>query len=91
MKVHERNVGMIGENQRECGLRTEHHKSKVCSRKDTSVQFKPMSLFDFSRKAYRNSTWKSVAFRVILGASTNMRKASFNFVISVCPHGSFRL
>jgi hypothetical protein len=60
MKSYERNVGLIGENQREYGLRTGDHDSQVCSRKDTSMLSRTINFFDYSRRAYRNSTWKSV-------------------------------
>ena len=60
MKGYERNVGLIGENQRECGLRRGDHESQVCSRKHTSILFRTIKFFDFSRRAYRKSTWKSV-------------------------------
>jgi hypothetical protein len=60
MKGYERNVGLIGENQREYGLRTGDYESQMCSRKDTSILFRTISLFYFIRRAYRNSTWKSV-------------------------------
>jgi hypothetical protein len=46
---------MIGENQRECGLRTEDHDSKVWRRET-------INFFDFSRRTYRNSTCKSLSF-----------------------------
>jgi hypothetical protein len=48
-------VGLIGENQREYGLRTGDHESKVCSRKDTSILFRTINLFDVRRRANRNS------------------------------------
>jgi hypothetical protein len=58
-------VGLIGEHQREYGLTMGDHRSKVRSRKDTSTLFRTINFFDFIRRAYRNSTWKSLAFRVI--------------------------
>jgi len=60
MKGYIRNVGLIGENQREFGLRTGDHESQMCRRKDTSTLFRKINFFDFIRRAYRNSTWKPV-------------------------------
>ena len=86
-------MGLIGENQREYGLRTGDHNSKVCCRKDTSTLFRTINLFDFRRRAYRNSTWKSLAFRVIFRYYQKFAKKLFltSPCLSVCPHGTFRL
>jgi hypothetical protein len=54
-------VGLIGENQRENGLRAGDDESQGCSRKCTSTLFRTITLFDFSRRAYRHSTWESLA------------------------------
>ena len=63
MKGYDRNVVLIGENKRECGLRAGIIRVKVCSRKDT-FNLSRKYLFDISRGAYRNSAWKYLAFRI---------------------------
>ena len=67
-------MGLIGESKHEYVLRTGDQKSKVCCRKNTSILFRTINLFDFSRKAYRKSMWKSLAFRVIFRYSQEFAK-----------------
>ena len=44
--------------QREYGLRTGDHEGQAWKRKVISTLFMAINLFDFTRRAYRNSTWK---------------------------------
>lgn len=53
-------MGFIAENQREYCLRKGDHNSQKCSKKDTSVLSRTFNLFDFGRRAFRNSTWRSL-------------------------------
>jgi len=73
-----RHVGLIGENQHEYGLRTGDHDSQECIGKDTSILSRTFNLFDFVRRAFRNSTWMSLHLEL--------------FVICKTPHiyGMFR-
>jgi hypothetical protein len=64
------------------GLRTGDHESQVCSRKYTSILFRTINVFDFIRRAYRNSTWKSVIQYNFLVAFTNLRKATCNIMFT---------
>ena len=57
---------LIGENQREYGLRKGDHDNQGCSRKDTSILSRTFNLFDFSRSAYRNSTWRSLNLKLFV-------------------------
>ena len=50
MKGNDRNVGLIGENKRECGLRAGIIRVKVHSRKDTFNSSRKY-LFGISRRA----------------------------------------
>ena len=51
---------LIGESQHEYGLRTGDHDSQECIRKDTSTLSRTFNMFDCGRRAFRNSTWKSL-------------------------------
>ena len=51
---------LIGENQHEYGLRTGDHDSQEFIRKGTSILSRTFNLFDFGRRAFRNSTWRSL-------------------------------
>jgi hypothetical protein len=70
--------------QREYGLRTGDHESQGWSRKDMSTLFRTINLFDFGRRAYRNSTWKSLQFSIIFTCFHKYAKSIFKLVMSVC-------
>jgi len=71
-------VELIGESQHEYGLRTGDHDSQECIRKDTSIPSRTFNLFDFGRRTFRHSTWRSLHLEL--------------FVICKTPHiyGMFR-
>jgi len=54
----ERYLGLIGENLSEYELWTGEHKSQGCGRKDISILFKTINLFDFSWTACRKGYWQ---------------------------------